>query len=117
MKNFTKEETKKILDIRKQFPKEISVAIKQTENDCFFAKITNFKGCITEASTFSELIEMVNDCVRTYFEVPKKYLIHMPTYLPPVKAARAFNVFPSIGLISRNTSFIIQNDDHEKVRN
>jgi predicted RNase H-like HicB family nuclease len=116
MKKFTKSEAKIIIGFRKQFPKEIDVTIRRLENNGFFAEITTFPGCSTESSTFSELIEMVNDCVRTYFEVPKNYLSLMPTYLPPLKIAKNFDVFPNVGSNLANTNFSIQNDN-EKVKN
>lgn len=117
MKKFKKSEEKRIIELRKQFPKEINVTIRRLETDGFFAEITTFPGCVTESNTFSELIEMVNDCVRTYFEVPRKYLSFMPTYLPSLEVAKDFDVFPNISSNLQITNFFIQNDFNEKVKN
>ena len=37
---------------------------------------------------------MVNDAIKTYFEIPSKYFSFMPDYLPPLNLAQAFSVFP-----------------------
>ncbi len=68
--------------------------MRRSKDGGFVAIIKTFSGCITQADSFSELIEMVNDAIRTYLEVPKKYLPFMPTYLPPLKEAQRFDVFP-----------------------
>jgi predicted RNase H-like HicB family nuclease len=115
MKKLKKIEEKRIVELRKQFPKKIDVTIRRLENDGFFAEITTFPGCTTESNTFSELIEMVNDCVRTYFEIPQKYVSFMPTYLPPLQVAKDFDVFPNIGSNLQETNFSIQNGN-EKVK-
>ena len=88
---------KQILQVNKLrglFPKSVQVSIRRSKDGGFVAIIKTFPSCITEADSFSELIEMVNDAVRTYFEVPKKYSPFMPTYLPPLKEAQRFDVFP-----------------------
>lgn len=102
--------------MRKQFPKKINVIIHRLENDGFFAEITTFPGCTTESNTFSELIEMVNDCVRTYFEIPQKYVSFMPAYLPPLQIAKDFDVFPNVGSNLQETNFSIQNGNEKRLR-
>ena len=94
MKKITKENIKKINELRDLFPGEINVEVHRSECGEFCAEVTTFPGCFTEADTFSGLIEMVNDAVRTYFEIPKKYLSFMPDYLAPIEAAQYFNMFP-----------------------
>jgi len=37
---------------------------------------------------------MVNDAVKTYFEIPEKLLPYMPNYVPPIRAAQKLDVFP-----------------------
>ncbi|MGB7958193.1 MAG: type II toxin-antitoxin system HicB family antitoxin [Minisyncoccia bacterium] len=88
---------KKLLEINKLrglFPKVLEVGIKRSENGGFVAAIKTLPGCATQADSFSELIEMVNDAARTYFEIPQKLSPYMPTYLPPLKVAQAFDLFP-----------------------
>ena len=43
----------------------------------------------------SELIEMVNDAVRTHLEVPERYLPFMPTYRPPLTEATRLGLIPT----------------------
>lgn len=88
---------KRILQVNKLrslFPKSVQVNVRRSKDGGFVAVIKTFPGCITQADSFSELIEMVNDAIRTYFEVPKEYLPFMPTYLPLLKEAQRFDVFP-----------------------
>ncbi len=90
----SKMETKKINEYRSLFPRSVQVKTERSKSAGFFAEITAFPGCFTEAESFSELIGMVNDAVRTYFEIPAKYLPYMPTYIPPLKEAKRLDVFP-----------------------
>ena len=88
---------KQLLEINKLrhlFPKTIGVNVRRSKDGGFIASIKTFPGCATQADSFSELIEMVNDAARTYFEIPKKFLAYMPTYLPPLKVAQKFDQFP-----------------------
>ena len=94
MVRLTKEDIKKINNYRNLFPCEIVVKILRSEDGGFAAEITEFPRCYTEADTFAELIEMINDAIMTYFEVPDKYISYMPTYLPTIKTAQKFNAFP-----------------------
>jgi len=94
MKKITKENIKKINELRSLFPHEITARIHRSENGKYCAEVITFPGCFTESDTFSGLIEMVNDAVRTYFEIPEKYLSFMPDYLASIEMAQHFNVFP-----------------------
>jgi len=96
MKKITKENIKKINELRGLFPNEINVKVHRSDNGKFCAEIITFTGCFTESDTFSGLIEMVNDVVKTYFEIPAKYLSFMPDYIAPIEIAQHFNVFPVI---------------------
>lgn len=87
-------EIAKVLSLREQFPKEIGVAVRRSEDGGFVAQVLEPRGVITEANTFSELIEMVNDAVYSYLDVPEKFASFMPSYMPPVEVAQRLNVFP-----------------------
>ena len=91
-----KKQDQEINTLRALFPQEISVKVERSKDGGFVAVINTFPGCITQADSFSELIEMVNDAVRTYFEIPEQYTSYMPTYLPPVKVAQELDVFPML---------------------
>ncbi|MEK7665162.1 MAG: hypothetical protein AAB361_03400 [Patescibacteria group bacterium] len=94
MKKITKTEIKKINKLRSLFPSQIIAKVHRSKSGKFCAEIITYQGCFTEADTFSGLIEMVNDAVRTYFEIPEKYLSFMPDYLPSIELAQVFSAFP-----------------------
>lgn len=87
-------ESEKISALRTLFPRSINVRIRRSRDGGFAAEVRSFSSCFTEAESFSELIEMVNDAARTYLEVPRKYVQFMPTYIPPLRAAQQFDAFP-----------------------
>jgi len=92
----SKKDIDKILQLRKKFPQEIEVLISKDEN-FYIAEILepkSFLGAFTQASNFSELIAMVNDCVQTILEIPEKYTGEMPQYMPPIALAQELNEFP-----------------------
>ncbi|OGM90552.1 hypothetical protein A2755_03280 [Candidatus Wolfebacteria bacterium RIFCSPHIGHO2_01_FULL_48_22] len=90
----TKSEQIKVKKLRNKFPQTIQAHIGRSKDGGFWAEIVTFHGCVTQAESFSELIDMINDAVRTYFGIPKKYLAYMPTYIPSLKAAQYFDAFP-----------------------
>lgn len=94
MAKLTHKEMEKIRSLRETFPQEIGVHVRRSQDGGFVAELLHVPGCITEAETLSELIEMINDAVRTMLEVPRKYSSFMPVYLLPLKIAQRFNVFP-----------------------
>lgn len=103
MENLSEADKKEIYKFRSLFPKEIAVRMHRSEDGGFFAEILTFPGIITEAETFSELIEMVNDSVITYFEVPEKYAPFVANYLPPIEVAQAIGIFPILNKDSEMT--------------
>jgi predicted RNase H-like HicB family nuclease len=94
MKKTILEEKKQINTFRSLFPDKIVVKVHRSECGKFCSEIVTFPGCLTESDTFSGLIEMINDAVKTYFEIPEKYHSFMPEYLAPIDMAQAFNAFP-----------------------
>lgn len=96
MKTLTVKDKNAIRAFRNLFPREIGVRIQRSKDGGFVAEILKFGGQLhTEAETFSELIEMVNDAVITYLEIPKKHAPFMPSYIPPLKVAQEFGIFPA----------------------
>ncbi|MBI2055412.1 MAG: type II toxin-antitoxin system HicB family antitoxin [Candidatus Sungbacteria bacterium] len=96
MPKLTAKDKKEIYRLRALFPHKIGVRVRRSGDGGFFAEAVTFPGVFTEADTFSELIEMVNDAVMTYFEVPQKYVSFMPNYIPPLRVAQEFGAFPVI---------------------
>lgn len=92
---------------RSLFPPKIDVIVNFSEDGGFYAKILTFPGCVTQAETFAELIEMVNDAVTTILEIPQEYLPYMPTYLPPLSLVQGLNVFPSVQVVDVPITFSI----------
>ena len=115
MINLSQKEKEKIIKLRAQFPKHLDVSIHSCEEGGFTAIINNFQGCITEGETFSELINMINDCIYTYFEIPLKYLSYMPTYLPSISVAAGFDFFKRQNNKKIKTDFKITSNLNEKV--
>jgi predicted RNase H-like HicB family nuclease len=88
-------EVKKVNKLRGLFPDEISVSVSRSREGVFLAQVKTFKGIFTEGKTFLELMEMINDAVRTYFEIPEKYLSYMPSYIPSMELAQLLEEFPA----------------------
>ena len=57
---------------------------------------------------------MVNDAVKTYFEIPEKYFSFMPEYLAPIEMAQKFNIFPIIK--EEGEIKLISTKENEKVK-
>lgn len=95
MKKLTLKVKKEINKLLSLFPSRVTVKVRRSECGKFCVEMITFPGCFTEADTFYELIEMVNDAIRTYFEIPEKYSSFMPEYLCPVKMAQHFKAFPT----------------------
>jgi predicted RNase H-like HicB family nuclease len=108
MVKLSSQDIKKINYFRNLFPHTIKVKVSLSSEGGFCVEILTFSGCLTQAETFSELIEMVNDAVATMLEVPRKYLPHMPTYMPPVTLAQRLNVFPSLKISNKSVTFSIR---------
>ena len=94
-KKITKKDIEKIKDLRSKFPVQISIKVSRSQDGGFVAELLSFPGCVTQGETLSELVEMVNDCVKTYLNVPQKFFQYMPTYLPPVNVAHELDAFPA----------------------
>ncbi len=101
MANLTEQEIKEVNRLRGLFPSQINVTISRVEDGTFLARVDTFEGARTEGDNFSELIEMVNDVVKTYLEVPEKFLPYMPNYVPSIELAQKLNVFP-VALVKEN---------------
>ena len=94
MAKLTLQDKKRLTALRRRFPKAIEVDVRPAEEGGFWAEVTTFPGCVTQAETFAGLIEMVNDAVATVLEVSRGDLPYVPTYIPPVKLAQRLGVFP-----------------------
>lgn len=62
-------------------PNQLTLDIHKTEEG-FWAKIKELPHCYTQAKDFFELIEMVNDSIYTYLDIPDKFRKLVGFYLP-----------------------------------
>ena len=108
MAKLSSQDIKKVNYFRNLFPHTIKVKVSLSNEGGFCVEVLTFPGCLTQAETFSELIEMVNDAVATILQVPRKYLPYMPTYMPPVTLAQRLNIFPSLKVLNKSVTFSIQ---------
>lgn len=53
-------------------PDKITLTVRLKTNGWFVATSDELPGLLTQAKTQEELVQMVNDAVLTYFDVPKK---------------------------------------------
>jgi len=53
-------------------PNELNLKIKMTADGWFVVTSDDLPGLVTQARNHKELIEMFNDAVLTYYDVPKK---------------------------------------------
>jgi len=53
-------------------PDALNLRIELTQDGYFVATCPELPGLVTEANSYQELVEMVNDAVLTYFDVPRK---------------------------------------------
>lgn len=75
-------------------PEELQIEIHRAQEGGFWAKVKNLPGCNTQGENFFDLIEMINDAVFTYFEVPerlrKNFWFYSPK-LPPQTREKALH--------------------------
>lgn len=92
----SRSDIKKIEELRSFFPAEVEVSVRRSADGGFYAEVLTFPRVVTEADTFSGLVEMVNDAILIYFEIPEKYSSFVPNYLPSLQVAQKFGIFPVI---------------------
>ncbi len=76
----------KIKHFSAALPRRINVHSEGTTEEGFWAKITapetTLQNCYTEAGSVSELILMINDAVKTHFEIPEDIRDEVGFYAP-----------------------------------
>jgi len=53
-------------------PRTLNLQIRFTEDGWFVATVPELPGLLTQARSQEELLDMINDAVLTYFDVPKR---------------------------------------------
>jgi len=67
---------------KKLLPKKLTVAIHKSDKGNLWAKIKELPHCYTQADSYFELIEMLNDAIYTYLEIPTKLMPKLGYYIP-----------------------------------
>ena len=62
-------------------PDQLTLEIHKTEEG-LWAKVKELPNCYTQGKSFFELIEMVNDAIYVYLDIPKKIRKEVGVYLP-----------------------------------
>lgn len=62
-------------------PEKLTIEIHR-EGGEFWAKVKELPGCSTQGDSFIELIDMINDAIYTYLDIPTKYIQELGYYLP-----------------------------------
>lgn len=53
-------------------PRTLNLQIRFTQDGWFVATVPELPGLVTQARSQQELLDMINDAVLTYFDVPKR---------------------------------------------
>ena len=109
----TKLNIKEINRLKSLFPSEISVTVWKSEDNGLVCEIKTFPGVFTQGENLFELVQMINDALYVYFDIPEKFIPYMPQYNPSVKMAHDFGGFPlpenkkfNLKLLNREASFV-----------
>jgi predicted RNase H-like HicB family nuclease len=94
MEQKAKKNIKEINRLKGLLPGELTVDIKPSKDGGLICEIKTFPGCFTQGENLFALMEMIDDAVYTYLEIPKKYISLMPGYNPSTKMAHDFSGFP-----------------------
>jgi len=86
-------------------PERINVHSEGSPEEGFWAKITapgsNLQNCYTEANSIPELILMINDAVKTHYEIPEEVRDQVGFYAPipenHLRWEEMFNQLASMG--------------------
>lgn len=66
---------------KKLMPERLTLEIHKT-NEGLWAKVKELPHCYTQANDFLGLIDMTNDAIYTYLEIPDKFRKGVGFYLP-----------------------------------
>ena len=73
---------RKYLEYIMLLPRTLSVDIYRAEEGGFWAKVKSLPGCNTQGEDFIDLVDMINDAIFTYFDVPQKMRSALGHYVP-----------------------------------
>lgn len=67
---------------KNKLPKTLIAYIYKTKEGGFWAKIKELPNCYSQAKNFPELMEMINDAIFTYLDIPVKFRGKIGYYVP-----------------------------------
>lgn len=70
--------------MRWKIPTTLQIEIKESDGT-YFAKVTSFgdDNVVTQANTGQELVEMINDALYAYLDIPVQYKESIGFFMPP----------------------------------
>lgn len=74
--------SKNIESYKKLLPQKITVKVNKSDDGGLWANVKELPHCYSQARNFPELIEMLNDAIYTYLEIPTKFMKELGYYLP-----------------------------------
>ena len=74
-------QVKNIQFYKKLLPEKLTLEVNKTQEG-FWAKVKELPHCYTQGNTFLELVEMINDSIYTYLEIPQRFRKKVGYYLP-----------------------------------
>ena len=77
-----KKSQREYLEYSMLLPRTVSVDVYRAEEGGFWAKVRALPGCNTQGEDFIDLVDMINDAIFTYFNVPQKMRSVLGHYLP-----------------------------------
>ncbi|MDP1689347.1 MAG: hypothetical protein Q8L47_04450 [bacterium] len=95
VKDISKSKVVEIKRLRALFPQEITVKVSLADEGGFCAEVyIDNEVLYTDAEAISELIDMINDSIRTYFEIPTEFTSYMGEYIPPLEMMQKLGLMP-----------------------
>lgn len=87
-----KVDTDTLFALRWKKPNTIKVIIKKSDNG-YFAKVTSLEGnVVTQASDGMKLVELVNEAVYDFLDIPVQYRAKLGFFMPPDDIKEAFKL-------------------------
>ena len=69
------------IEYSNKLPKQVTVKVTH-DADGFAAEVVELPHCYTQAASFAELIDMVNDAIFTYLDIPTELIGKIAYYAP-----------------------------------
>lgn len=95
LKDLSKNKVAEIKRLRALFPAQITAKVSLADEGGFCAEVhIDNEVLYTDAEAISELIDMINDSIRTYFEIPTEFISYMSEYIPQLEMMQKLGLLP-----------------------